>query len=202
MPINSMYQAELECQKFYHIFNRSHSDLQLFYKPFHFFRFLNRTEKYLADYVDFLAYSLIPTHFHFLVRVKQIEENIYSEKHPTVDEFLTRQLNNLFISHTKYVNKSEDRHGGLFCTPFRCKLVQDAEYFEQLFYYIHWNHVHHGISKKIEDYSYSSYNDYRLNQQSFINRQLGFEWFGGRESFFRKHLEQSCYINKAKFEFE
>lgn len=202
MPINSIYRADLECGNFYHIFNRSHSDLILFDKPFHYSRFLSQAEKYLADFLDFYAYSLIPNHFHLLVRVKNIEVYKFIEKHDTVDEFLTQQFKNMFISHTKYINVTEDRHGGLFCTPFRTRLVDNADYFEQLFYYIHWNHVHHGISKKLEDYTYSSYLDYRLNLKSFVNKEFGFAWFGGKESFLKKHQEHSAYISELKFDIE
>lgn len=202
MPINSIYSADLESGSFYHIFNRSHSDLVLFEKPYHYSRFLNKTEYYLHEYMDFFAYSLIPNHFHYLVRVKNIEQYQYIEKYSSVDKFLTQQFKNLFISHTKYINETEDRHGGLFCTPFRIRLVEDENYFERLFYYIHWNHVHHGIARKLEDYTYSSYSDYRLNLKSFVNKEFGYAWFGGKEHFLKKHQEHSDYISGLEFENE
>ncbi|MBN2174167.1 MAG: transposase [Bacteroidales bacterium] len=54
----------------YHIYNRGNNKNRIFFTEDNYLFFLRKVRKELADYVIFLAYCLMPNHFHFLVRVK------------------------------------------------------------------------------------------------------------------------------------
>ena len=202
MPINKKYQAPFESGKYYHVYNRAHSKLQLFQANQDYNRFLFKTEHYLSEYVDFFSYNLIPNHFHFFLQVKEIDEIVKKFEFDTVDEFLTEALRSLFISHTGWMNIKYDRHGGLFSSPFKDIEVVDEEYMKRMVLYTNWNHVHHGITNKLEDYPYSSYQDFLHNLPTIINKEKVFQLFGGKENFFKEHQAQLSHYTDFKFSIE
>lgn len=199
MPIQEKYQATLEVGNYYHIYNRCHSSLKLFYEPKDYKYFLSKTIDTIVPFVDLLAYTLIPNHFHFLIRPNEEIELFLNKRYSSCDDFLTNQFRSLFIGHTKSVNNRLDRHGGLFCRPFRAIDVTDPDYLEHLFYYLHYNHVHHQMGKTLMDYPYSSYSELIAKVPTFLSRELVFELFGGREEFIKKHKQNRNRFNDLPF---
>lgn len=76
--------------------------------------------------VDILCYSIMPDHYHLLV--KELKDN-------GVSNFI-RKCN---ISIAKYVNIKNDRRGSLFESRFNSKHINTNEYLLQLSLYIHLN---------------------------------------------------------------
>ena len=68
------YWQKFEENIYYHIYNRSIDGLQLFKDKEDYQKFLVKYDKYLRPYMDLIAYCLIPNHFHFLVKVKPVQE--------------------------------------------------------------------------------------------------------------------------------
>ena len=67
------------------------------------------------------------------------------------------QFSNWMNGYTKAFNKMYDRKGGLFIDYMkRTEAETDADITSFIFY-IHKNAVHHGLSKKIGDWSFDSY---------------------------------------------
>jgi len=58
----------------YHIYNRANGREKLFLNDDNYTFFLKRYYKYLGRFLDTFCYCLMPNHFHFLIRVKEIEE--------------------------------------------------------------------------------------------------------------------------------
>ncbi|RLD54507.1 MAG: hypothetical protein DRJ05_14530, partial [Bacteroidetes bacterium] len=52
----------------YHIYNRGNNKNKIFFSRDNYLFFLKKTRKELSDHLDFLAYCLMPNHFHFLVQ--------------------------------------------------------------------------------------------------------------------------------------
>lgn len=202
MPINPKYLAKLEPGKLFHVYNRSHSGLLLFKTGDDYNRFLIKTEKYLLPYIEMYSYSLLPNHFHFFFLYKDIPETVYKNQYTTPDEFLCEQFRCLFISHTKYMNKKYEKHGGLFSRPFRRIEVVGMAYAIQMIYYIHWNHVHHGLSTRLEDYIFNSYHEFLIDCPSIVNKKVVLEWFGGKENFIKEHLLNGAHYLNVKFGIE
>ncbi len=67
------YHAHFVTDHFYHIYNRANTDTdKLFYQEKNYTYFLKKFDQYLSDYLEVWAYCLMPNHFHFLVKVKNI----------------------------------------------------------------------------------------------------------------------------------
>jgi REP element-mobilizing transposase RayT len=148
----------LEHSKYYHIYNRGINSCDLFTEEDNYAYFLSLYEKYIDPIADTFAWVLMPNHFHFLIRLKDIDEidltgfkNLSGRKPPH------QYFSNLFNAYTKAFNKRNNRHGALFERPFKRKLVEDESYLKQLVLYIHNNPVHHGFCCHPLDYGWSSY---------------------------------------------
>jgi REP element-mobilizing transposase RayT len=55
--------------QYFHFFNRGNNRQAVFFERDNYIYFLHGIKKYLCDYVDIIAYCLMPTHYHILGRV-------------------------------------------------------------------------------------------------------------------------------------
>jgi len=110
--------------------------------------FLRQYRRHPGEHFDTLAYCLMPTHFHFLVRVKSLDIDV------------TRDKVGIWLSaYTKALNKQVGRHGSLFQHHTRAIWVDNERYLIALAAYIHQNPLRAGIAKSLTDWPYSSYLD-------------------------------------------
>lgn len=103
----------------------------------------NKSEKL----VQIIAYSLMPTHFHFIL--KQLTKN-------GISIFMRKVLD----SYTRYFNIKHNRKGPLWEGKFKSVLMENDEQLLHLTRYIHLNPVTSGLCKKPEQWQFSSYNEY------------------------------------------
>ena len=137
MPVNPKYLAKFYSGNYYHVYNRSHSQKQMFLHHNNYIFFLQLLKKYLNRHLDFFAYCLLRNHFHLFVKVK---EHIQPEE--DINKAISNQFRNMFIAYTNAFNIMHHMHGGIFETPFRRIMVDDDSYFSSLVYYIHCNPQH------------------------------------------------------------
>ncbi len=111
--------------------------------------------------VSVIAYSLMPNHFHLILR---------EEQDGGISKFLTR----ISTAYSMYFNTKNKRSGGLFCRPFRAKHINNDEYFRWVISYIHLNPLDifepgwklKGLKNAVvasdflKDFAFSSYPDY------------------------------------------
>ena len=71
------YYAKMESGKFYHVYNRTNNNEIAFKSNENYPYFLGKVEKYLPECLDIWAFCLMPTHFHFLVKVKEGFDSAY-----------------------------------------------------------------------------------------------------------------------------
>ena len=64
----------LQLGKYYHIYNRGNNREDLFIDERNYHYFMRLYAKYIQPIADTHAYCLLCNHFHFLVRIKTIEE--------------------------------------------------------------------------------------------------------------------------------
>jgi putative transposase len=57
--------------RYYHVFNRGNAGVNIFYEQRNYGYFLRKYYEYLSPVLDTYCYSLLPNHFHLLVRVKE-----------------------------------------------------------------------------------------------------------------------------------
>jgi len=174
----------------YHVYNRGNNKNIIFFNEENYLFFLKKARKELSAYFNFLAYCLMPNHFHFLVQVK---EDVYSSddfhyssddskssdewspkssdeyKPKSSDDFLSKQISNriavLLRSYTRAVNIQENRTGSLFQQKTKAKCLNELNYSKNnyivaCFQYLHQNPVNAGLVKKLEDWKFSSFLDY------------------------------------------
>lgn len=161
---------------YYHLYNRTNNDEALFRCDENYLYFLNKFRYYLDEYIDTIGYCLMPTHFHFLVRVKRqvdvphfksvahlnaksMEKDVVHLEN-RISIKISNQIKTLLSSYTKAINKRYGRHGSLFQQNTKAKPVPSDRYLITLLTYIHRNPIRSNLVEKAEEWKYSSYQDY------------------------------------------
>ncbi|MGK7392758.1 MAG: transposase [Candidatus Cyclobacteriaceae bacterium M2_1C_046] len=161
----------MQPNQFYHIFNRGNNKQPIFLKEENYLYFKNKIKKHLLPHIHLLAYCLMPNHFHLLVYVK---EDIIPEK-------FSNDLRIMLSSYTRAINKQEKKTGSLFQQNSKIKLVESSnksklEYPFICFHYIHQNPFKAGLVKKMEEWEFSSLNEYirDFKDGSICNKELAY----------------------------
>lgn len=162
-----MRKTQFQNDSFYHLYNRGTDKRAIFLEPADYQRFLRAVEHAKKDLVSITAYTLMPNHFHFLVR-QQATGGISSFMH------------RLGTGYTMYFNAKHERSGTLFQGKFKDVAVHTDEQLLHLSRYIHINCVkdmmQHGRDEKfklLESYAWSSYPDYlNLRRSSFVDKEF------------------------------
>lgn len=145
---------EFETGKYYHFYDRSNNEELLFKSEENYEYFLKKYGDYFEKLFSTLAYCLMPTHFHFLIKVKEM-----SDTSKVSDIPIKKNIGLLLSGYTKAINKRYKRHGSLFQPHSKAKEIGDERYLLTLISYIHQNPVRSGLVTKPEDWKYSSYQD-------------------------------------------
>ncbi len=132
--------------------------------------------------VDILVFTLMPNHYHFMLRQK-------------AENGIPKFMQKLGTGYTMYFNKKNNRTGSLFQGRFKAVHITGNEHLIFLPHYIHTNplRLNYGGSTSIDflkRYRWSSFLDY-INIDNFpdvTERQYLLEMFGG-ESTYRLHTE-------------
>ena len=62
-------RPEYQAGNYYHFYNRGRSRLSIFHEPDNYLFVLRKVKRYLREYyLAMIAYCLMPTHYHFLIR--------------------------------------------------------------------------------------------------------------------------------------
>jgi putative transposase len=141
-------------ESYYHIYNRGNNREAVFFEPENYFYFLQGMERYLLPVADIIAYCLMPTHYHLVIRVKPSSEAL---KRSEVVSDVSSAMMKLAVSYTKAVNKHFRRVGVLFQGAFRAKPITNSSHLLHLCRYIHANPVKDGLVTDPSDWSYSNY---------------------------------------------
>jgi hypothetical protein len=203
MPINKIYRAPFESDEMYHVYNRCVQGQKLFYSNENYEFFMELFEVYLADLMKIYAWSLIPNHFHWLLSVKEFEtckfsikdEELLFNKGKSLDDLIRRRCKNLFLCYSMNLKKTEGIKTNVFSQKFRSKKVTDSKQLTQLYYYIHQNPLHYGITNDWANYEWSSFKEIVQQPYSLLERQFAFDWFGSKAAFINMHR-----LNIADFE--
>lgn len=153
----------------YHIYNQGNNKETLFFQDRNYTYFLGLVEKFILPHADILAYCLMPNHFHFLVHCN--ENSTLKIKHGGNEiTQLSNGFRKLQVSFAQAINKQENRTGSLFRQNAKAKLIADENYAITCFHYIHQNPLKSNLVSNVEDWRYSSYNEY-INRIGICNFQ-------------------------------
>ena len=149
MPRQSRRKSE---SGIYHVMLRGINQQQIFVDNEDCEKFLQILKdcKAISEYKLF-AYCLMGNHIHLLIQ---------EDKEPI--EQVMKRLATRFVY---WYNIKYQRVGHLFQDRFKSEPVEDDSYFLTVLRYIHQNPVKAGLSKKVKDYIFSSYNEYLTNQE-------------------------------------
>jgi REP element-mobilizing transposase RayT len=139
---------------YYHFYNRGNNRQSIFFQPENYVFFLGGMKKYLLPFVSIVAYCLMPTHYHILVRIKQTSEVLKTSE---VSRQVSLAMQKFLISYTKAINKRFSLVGALLQGQFQAKPIQTYPHLLNLCVYVHANPVKDGLVALPEDWIYSNY---------------------------------------------
>lgn len=64
----------IEFGGYYHIFNRGNNGINLFFENDNYRYFMQLYDRYIFPIADTYAWCLLKNHFHFLIRIKEVDE--------------------------------------------------------------------------------------------------------------------------------
>lgn len=191
----------------YHIYNRgverrrifeNTRDYQRFFKTLTYYQLtgpkpkfshFNQSNPFKPNFnkkiVEVIAYCLMPNHFHLLV--KQLSEN-------GISEFVSKLTN----SYTKYYNIKYFRVGPLVQGQFKAVLMENDEQLVHLSRYIHLNPLVSNITKNLDHYQWSSYQEYINGHEGICNKDLILEHFTSPQSYKQFILDQADYTRQLE----
>ncbi|WP_312084164.1 hypothetical protein [Epilithonimonas hominis] len=187
-----MQKEILEFGQYYHIYNRGNNRDAIFFEEDNYRYFLKLLLKYISPIANVYCYCLLKNHFHLLIRIKSESEIDASDfKFSTIEESISinpsKQFSHLFNAYTQAINKRYNRTGSLLEKPFERKKIIEENYLKQVILYIHNNPVKHGITKKANQYNWSSYNSILSTKSSKLSRKEVLDYFEDESNFIFSH---------------
>jgi REP element-mobilizing transposase RayT len=195
--IFDMNREKFANEEMYHIFNRGvdkriifsdKKDLDRFFQSMIIFNsvkpigslyeqsFLKEKEK-SKPLVKFIAYNLLPNHFHFIL--EQVVEG-------GISEFLKRLLG----GYSWYFNKKNKRSGSLFQGTFKSRHIDSNEYLLHVSAYVNLNDIISlfntlgGETAKLRKSSWDEYvNQNKVNEKICFGKDIILEQFNSIEDY-------------------
>jgi putative transposase len=129
--------------------------------------------KILSEYKIY-AYCFMGNHIHLLLEIEK--------------ESLEQIFKRIGARYVYYYNWKYKRSGHLFQDRFKSEPIEDDSYLLSVLRYIHNNPVKAGLSKRAEEYQWSSYNEYlKSNSLVDVDFVLGMM---NRDEFIKFHKQQ------------
>ena len=185
---------------YYHIFNRGINSQRIFFTDDNYRYFLKLMDKNLLGYMKIIAYSLLPNHFHLVIKANDSLNSGSSVNEREIGKNISRQFRKIFISFSQAINKQEKRTGSLFEKNFKRIEINEHEYLQYLIFYVHYNPEKHGITANFRNYKYNSFQTYLSTSETKLSRQLGLEIFNDLHYFINYH--NVIHAEKKEWELE
>ena len=207
------HHIPLVADNYYHLFNRAIGREKLFISYENYRYFLQKMVLHVLPVADLFAYSLMPNHFHLLIRIKP-HKNLAAhfklkkarlfipEKHNMAD-FIMERISNWLNAYTKAFNKVYNRKGSLFIDYTKRSEARSEADITSFILYIHQNAVHHGLNKSIGRWPNDSYQNIIGRQLTYLMRDEVIAWFGSKrlfEAFHNQHVNLRKYDSYLRHE--
>jgi len=172
-------------ENIYHIYNEGNNKQVIFNCHDDYITFIKKIRTFLLPHLDFIAYCLMPNHFHFLVHTDDRCNILIKQGDLTIDP-PTNGIRKLLSNYARIFNERYHRSGSLFRQKTKAKCLSDKtgftialevnDYCFNCFNYIHQNPYKAGLVSFLEDWEYSSFNDYAgLRNGTICNKQLAID---------------------------
>lgn len=130
-----------------------------------------------SDYIDLLAFCLMPNHFHLFIKQK-------------TNDGIKTFMKALSTNYAMYFNKKYDRVGPLFQNIYKAALIENESYLLHLTRYIHLNpKAVLARDQPLHEYPYSSYSYYlKERKANWLKPQEILEMFRSPKNLLPKDL--------------
>ncbi|MBL7851778.1 MAG: transposase [Cyclobacteriaceae bacterium] len=158
----------------YHIYNRGINREVIFPRRENYRYFLQGVQRWLKPRCDILAWCLMPNHFHFLIHANAATVPMIHDGSIDRQQF-SQGIKQLLSSYAKAINKQESRVGNLFQQKTKAREVSSSDQGHPLtaFHYVHQNPMRAKIVQRMEDWEFSSFNEYMEKGTLYLcNREL------------------------------
>lgn len=182
----------------YHLFNHANGKENIFIEPRNYTFFLKKLAEHILPVCKLFSYCLMPNHFHLVLEVRSEDELLFLWQKPGAKSELTqldlehktsKAFGNFFSSYTQSFNKVYNRKGSLFIPSMKLESINDDNSFCKVIHYTHANPVHHGFTKKMEEWLHSSYQIFFSSNPTKLERDYVLAMFGGLEAFIKYHQQ-------------
>lgn len=216
-----MRREKFTTSEYYHIYNRGVEKRKIFLGDFDYERFLfilrylnsarpvvsirdlkwslpksdvGRNSRHRTsgneDLVEIICYCLNPNHYHLILKQKK-------------DGGISKFMQKISNSYTKYFNNKNKRSGFLFQGPFKSVHINSNEHLLYLSVYVNCNNFIHGISKNIGDWKYSSYLDYVDRRNGTLcNKKIILSQFNDDFEAYKKFCDMNMNYLRSKKEMQ
>lgn len=136
---------------FFHLITQGINKEYIYSKSQYIEEYIRLMNKYKKEYnIVVIAYCIMNNHAHLLLNINEVENMI---------KYMHR-INGIYA---QYYNKKENRVGVVFRNRYISEPIYNDNYLMKCIKYIHMNPVKAGMVKKCDEYEYSSYNQYFMN---------------------------------------
>lgn len=126
-------------------------------------KFLQTLREYKKESeYEIYAYCLMGNHIHILIKEGKEE--------------LGMAMRRIGASYVYWYNWKYERTGHLFQDRYKSEVIEDDKYLLTVLRYIHQNPIKGGIVENIEEYKWSSYNEY-INKSKIIDKDFILDLF-------------------------
>lgn len=145
---------------FYHVIIQGNNKEFIFKEDRFKNQYLNLFKQSIGSLrIKVIAYCIMGNHAHFLIQTESIVN-------------LSTIMHKVNGRYAQYYNFMNERVGYVFRDRFLSEPILNQKYLVQCIKYIHLNPVKANITKKSEDYKYSSYNYYVSNKERILRKGI------------------------------
>jgi putative transposase len=152
----------------YHVYNQGNNRELIFRNRYDYIIFLTLYKRFVHPYVDTIAWTLMPNHYHFMLHADARCLDVKLQGTVLIDP-ISNGFRKLQSNYARIYNKRHNRTGSAFRQKAKAKSLSDIhvedgedvrDYFVNCFHYIHQNPLTAGLVTKMEDWEFSSFANY------------------------------------------
>lgn len=194
----------------YHIYNQGNNRQTIFYTRKDYLTFLNLYKRLIAAKCNTIAWCLMPNHFHFMIHTDD-RCNLLTKQGNLLLDPIKNGIRKLLSGYARIFNNQNGQTGSVFRQKTKHKCLSEIEikpgnkfstsdYYTNCFHYIHQNPLVAKLVDKLEEWEFSSFQDYsNLRKGTLCNKELAVKYCNFDEDLFIKNSNDLLKENISAF---